>query len=307
MRIHKNDETIGRVPLVLLISTLLIMLCPLANAIIAGGEYDFPEDSPSNRLDTKGAYKFVGALEILANGSSYRGSASALSPHWVLTAGHNVDFDDDGKVDKGLTIDFHLPNIGTYSASSFTIHPDFTGFENPSIQHDLSLLYFKDPLPNILFPTLGKSLSLGDTAVLIGYGRSGYGSYGYTTDASLEDRRFGFNVIDEFKADGDGLLFLYDFDKPDSLDGLGNDLETLIAPGDSGGALLEGNSLLGVNTFTEGYGGLFGDIGGGVALNNEWGWIHETTGLVIPEPSTALLFGIGAGGLLFIRKSHLFD
>ena len=66
--------------------------------------------------------------------------------------------------------------------------------------------------------------------------------------------------------------------------------------------MLVGNSLVGVNTFTEGYGGLFGDIGGGVALNNEWGWIASTTGLAVPEPSSVLLilFGFAA---LFIRRA----
>ena len=270
-----------------------------AHAILAGGEFNLPSDSPSNRLDTEGLYRFVGALEIASGGYTYYGSASALSPHWVLTAGHNVDFNDDGLVDDGLSVNFHLPAVGSYSASSYSIHPDFTGFGNPSIQHDLSLLYFDDPLPDLLFPTLGNSLSLGDTATLVGYGRSGYGSYGYTTGASLTDRRIGFNVIDEFEAEpgGSGILFRYDFDDSDSLDSLGNDIETLIGPGDSGGSLLVGNALVGVNTFTEGYGGLFGDIGGGIALNSEWDWIHETTGLTIPEPSSALLLVLGSLGL----------
>ncbi len=279
--------------------------CFRVYAILAGGEFDLPSDSPSNRLDTEGIYNFVGALEIASGGYNYYGSASALSPHWVLTAGHNVDFNDDGLVDDGLSVNLHLPGFGSYSASSYSIHPDFTGFGNPSIHHDLSLLYFDEPLPNLLFPTLGNALSLGDTATLVGYGRSGYGSYGYTTGASLTDRRVGFNIIDEFEAEASsgGILFRYDFDDPDSSGSLGNDLETLIGPGDSGGSLLVGNSLVGVNTFTEGYGGLFGDIGGGIALNNEWDWIHETTGLAVPEPSSALLILFGAGGFIFCRRA----
>lgn len=287
---------------------VVLLLCiPSAHAILAGGEFDLPSDAPSNRLDTEGTYNFTGALEISAGGYSYRGSATALSQHWALSAGHNVDFNDDGLVDDGLSIDLHLPGLGTYSASSFAIHPGFTGFANPSIHHDLSLLYFDDPLPNLLFPTLGNSLSLGDTATLVGFGRSGYGSYGYTTSASLTDRRYGFNVIDEFETSGAGILFRYDFDDPDSVgqvDGsLGNDLETLIGSGDSGGSLLVGNALVGVNTFTEGYGGLFGDIGGGIALDNEWDWIASTTGLAIPEPSGLLLLLLGCGSLVFYRRA----
>ena len=48
---------------------------------------------------------------------------------------------------------------------------------------------------------------------------------------------------------------------------------------------------------------LFGDIGGGIALNNEWDWIHETTGLAIPEPSSALLLMFGSASLFFYRRS----
>ena len=286
-------------------TAVLLSLAPLpsAHAILAGGEFDLPADSPSNRLDTQGTFNFVGALKISSGGYLYRGSASALSPHWVLTAGHNVDCNDDGLVDDELGVSFQLPGYGSYAASSYSIHPDFTGFGNPSIQHDLSLLYFDDPLPNLLFPILGNTLSLSDIAVLVGYGRSGYGSYGYSTDASLTDRRVGYNVVDML----DDFLFRYDFDSPDTfgqIDGsLGNDLETIIGPGDSGGSLLVGNSLVGVNTFTEGYGGLFGDYGGGIALNNEWGWIGETTGLTVPEPSSVLLLIMGSGGLVFYRRS----
>lgn len=63
-------------------------------------------------------------------------------------------------------------------------------------------------------------------------------------------------------------------------------------------------ALVGINTFTEGYGGLFGDYGGGIDLTNEWDWIHETTGLSVPEPSSMLLFVIGFVGLMMHKRSH---
>jgi hypothetical protein len=276
-----------------------LFFCLPAYAILAGGEFDLPADSPSSRLDTEGTYGFVGALDISSGGTSYRGSAVALSPNWVLSAGHNVDFNDDGLVDSGLGIDFYLPGYGSYAASGFYINPNFTGFANPSIQHDLSLLYFEDPLPDLLFPTLGNSLTLDATATLVGYGRSGYGDYGYTTDASLTDRRVGYNVIDELESG----LYRYDFDDPDTGDGLGNDVESIIAPGDSGGALLVDGALVGVNTFTEGYGGLFGDIGGGIDLANEWSWIASTTGLTVPEPASVFLFAFGMFGVFLWRRN----
>lgn len=300
MGIKRNDEIIGLTPWPSrrTVCVLLLLVAPSARAILAGGEFDLPADSPSSRLDTAGLFNFVGALEINTGSSRYYGSATALSPNWVLTAGHNVDFNDDGQADSDLNILFNLPGVGSYSTSSYSIHPDFSGFSNPSIQHDLCLLYFADPLPGFLFPILGNDLSLDAVVTLVGYGRSGYGSYGYTTGVSLTDRRFGYNVIDEFETSGSGTLFRYDFDDPVSVDGLGNNLETIIGPGDSGGALLIGNALVGVNTFTEGYGGRFGDIGGGIALNNEWGWIASTTGLAVPEPSSILLLLLGAAAFV---------
>jgi hypothetical protein len=54
---------------------------PSTHAILAGGEFALPSDAPSSRLDTEGAYNFVGVLEISAGGYLYRGSAIALSPN----------------------------------------------------------------------------------------------------------------------------------------------------------------------------------------------------------------------------------
>ena len=51
----------------------------------------------------------------------------------------------------------------------------------------------------------------------------------------------------------------------------------------------EGYGFVGVSTFTEGFGGRFGDIGGGVVLEAYYDWIHEITGVVIPEPGAAVL------------------
>jgi len=65
----------------------------------------------------------------------------------------------------------------------------------------------------------------------------------------------------------------------------------LIGPGDSGGAALKrtanGWELVGIDTFTEGYGGRFGDTGGGVLVNPYKDWILQTTG--IPEPGCAVM------------------
>lgn len=282
--------------------------------ILAGDETALPADSPAARLDTLGSsslFNAVGSLSINSGGFSYRGSATAISPNWVLTAGHNLDINDNGAPDAGLSISFNLPGFGTYAASSFYTCPGFTGFGNPSIQRDLGLLYFANPLPaGILYPSLQSSLSAGTQVTLAGFGRSGYGSYGYTTSASLTDRRIGYNVVDSFTADdlggGFNALFRYDFDSPDTFGlaggSLGNNIESLIGPGDSGGPLLVGDgtifSIAGVSTFIEGYGGRFGDIGGGIVLAPYLDWIGDTTGLAIPEPSAGWLLVLG---LLLLR------
>ncbi len=287
-----------------------------SHAILAGGEFDLPADTPSRRIDTLGPaspFNFVGALELTVGAQAYKGSASALSPHWALTAGHNVDFNDDGHADDGLFVTLHLPGLGSFAATSVVVHPHFKGFGSPSVHNDLSLLYFATALPDGLsYPSLGLSLGLEEIVTLVGFGRSGYGSYGYTTSASLTDRRAGFNTVDSLDAEsgGSGLLFRYDFDPPASTEqpggSLGNALETIIGPGDSGGPCLipydESYALVGVNTFTEGYGGRFGDTGGGVVLNPDWAWISGVTGLpVIPEPGTSLLLMLGTMVMMLTR------
>ena len=90
---------------------------------------------------------------------------------------------------------------------------------------------------------------------------------------------------------------------------LGNNLETLIGPGDSGGPLLldngSGYSLVGVNTFIEGYGGRFGDLGGGVVLEPYLDWITQTTGLPVPEPSSLALLLLSCALVFICRRAKI--
>jgi hypothetical protein len=290
-------------------------LTTLTATILAGGESDSPADTPSSRLDTEGAFSFVGALEISNGTSSYKGSAVAISREWVFTAGHNADLNDDGLPDAGWSATLHLPGIGAFGiAEAFTLL-SFSGFANPVVNDDLALLRLAAPLPlGMGYPTLGKGAGIGDIITLVGFGRSGYGDYGYTTYASLTDRRYGSNVIDSFRIDDEGSgafeIFNYDFDVPESTGlvggSLGNDIETIIGPGDSGGAALrqkpDGSwELVGINTFTEGYGGRFGDSGGGVLVDPYTDWIHQITG--IPEPGSAMLWALSAGWLIWRRRN----
>ena len=285
-----------------------------SHAILAGDENALPADSPANRLDLLGAnsqFNAIGSLSISAGGFSYIGSATAISPNWILTAGHNLDLNDVGSPTPGLSINFNLPGFGSYSGSSFYTCPGFTGFGNPSVQNDLGLIYLANPLPNgLLFPTLTGHLQTGSQVTLAGFGRSGYGNYGYTTSATLTDRRSGQNVIDALIPDEQGggfaALFQYTFNAPNTVDSLGNNIETIIGPGDSGGPALvadgSGYAIAGVNTYVEGYGGQFGDIGGGIVLAPYVGWIDSTISSV-PEPSVLVLMILGLV-MLLIRCLH---
>ena len=76
----------------------------------------------------------------------------------------------------------------------------------------------------------------------------------------------------------------------------------------SGGPVLvemgEGYGFVGVSTFTEGFGGRFGDIGGGIVLEPYYDWIAEMTGVVIPESAAVvLLAGIWGMAIILIARS----
>ena len=251
----------------------------LLPAILAGDEFASPDDFPSNHLDSDGAasaFNAVGALEIFSAGGNYYGSGIALSPHWILTAGHNVDISGNGLADAGNSYRFHLPDYGDFAVTTAHTPPSFTGFANPAINDDLALLYLASPLPlSLNYPGAILTATQSMEIALAGFGRSGFGSYGYTSSATLTDRRIGWNLIDAFETDdedgGFNEVFLYDFDAPTSPDSLGNDRESMIGPGDSGGPALvvtpDGLGLVGINTFTEGIGGRFGDTGGGILVD----------------------------------------
>ena len=63
--------------------------------ILAGDETGVPGDSPFERLDVGNEYSFVGALSMQLGARTSSATGVALSPEWVLTAAHNVDFNDD--------------------------------------------------------------------------------------------------------------------------------------------------------------------------------------------------------------------
>src|SRR5262249_817374 len=129
----------------------------------------------------------------------------------VLTAGHCVDLNNDGRSDSrdGITaIKFNV-NAGSsvqIAATSWRTHPDFTGFAHPSVNDALAVLTLSSPLPvGVPFYALAPTdMSAGSTQlVMVGYGRSGDGVNGYTTGASFTVKRVGGNVVDAFYSQDD--------------------------------------------------------------------------------------------------------
>ncbi len=286
--------------------------------IVAGDPNGSPADSPANRVDpntTTSPFAGVGSLSI--GGGVCTGTP--ISPFHVITAAHCLDTNNDGTIDfvpNQVVFNLNFGGDLTHSitASALAVHPNWTGFNNPSVNDDIAIVTLSSPLPAgvPIYPLFLSPLTAGTTLTLVGYGQSGDGVNGYTLSASFSVKRSGKNNADTFIADDDGSgtneVFLFDFDGPTgdgSMGGatLGNDVETTLGPGDSGGPafVLVGTTffLAGVNTFTFGGGSLpsaplFGSGGGGMIVSAYSNFIFTTTGL--PEPSTAVL----TGGLLVL-------
>lgn len=165
-------------------------------------------------------------------------------------------------------------------------------------------------------------MSSGEVLEMVGYGISGQGDVGgVEVLPDLNVKRSGKNAAELFVVDdeGSGLdeVYLYDFDGPTGsgmLGGgtLGNDIETGVRGGDSGGpAFVDVGGerfIAGVNTFEFVLSGVtpptgeFGVLGGGVLIDEpQWMWISSiATDAQTPEPSSMaiLLAALALLGLL---------
>lgn len=261
-------------------------------AIMAGDPDGSPPDSPENRIDSNEPYSMfagVGSLRI-QYGENRTCTATAIGPSHVLTAAHCLDLNADGSIDPApADVEFNVNISGatttyTITANQLFVHPDWTGFENPSINDDIAVIELSEQLPEGV-PYYALNEVPFDEAVsahLVGYGRSGDGINGYTTDASYTVKRWGKNEIDTFFVDDEGSgvreTFQFDFDAPTSGDSLGNDIETTLGEGDSGGPAFindtDGSLLLfGVNTYRTQFDAntpappYFGSGGGGMVVS----------------------------------------
>jgi hypothetical protein len=274
--------------------------------IVAGDPNGSPADSPANRVDPNvptSPYAGVGSIQVNAKRGTYIGTGTAIDEWHILTAAHVLDLNNDGKVnnkDGHNNVLFILNADGdwshTISAAKITIHPDFTGFNKPSVNDDLAVIKLSQPLPAGIpiyqLPT--SDLAAGTTITMVGYGQSGTGVDGYTVGASFTVKRTGENNADAFFTQDDGgrlaanEVFRFDFDGPTGNGTwggatLGNDREATLGGGDSGGPsfvrqVVDGQEIdviVGVNTFTQAFfGPYFGTLGGGINVYPYVSWIQ---------------------------------
>ena len=263
--------------------------------IVAGDPSGSPPDSPANRVipntDLSSPFAGVGSMQIQSGPSFFICTATPISPNHVISAAHCLDLDSNGSIDiPPSNVDFVL-NYGSdishiIQASALFVHPDWTGFANPTVNDDVAVIELSSPLPAGV-PIYGLNsdpfVSV-ETLTMVGHGTSGDGVSGYYVGPSYSVKRGGGNDADSFDTDDEGSgapeVFYADFDGPTSatnfLGGLtlGNDIETTLGGGDSGGPSFidDGNGgieIFGINTFSFQF-----------------------------TPTPAPLFGSGAGGTI---------
>ena len=279
--------------------------------IVAGDPNGSPPDTPTNRISTNTlASAYAGTANILIGGSFFC-SATPIADRYLISAGHCVDSNGNGTNDFGTNIRVTFNANGNSSTVIFPsgvaavhTHPNFTGFANPSINDDIIIIELVNDLPAEIprYPVYRGALSSGAQIHLVGYGTTGDAVNGYINGtASFNIKRAGRNNPDSgFFPDDEGTgiaeIFQYNIDHW-QLGGLGNDVETTVGGGDSGGpAYLQVGDhleLWGVNTFTAGNAPLFESLAGGMLVN---GYLDFIDSIVDPVPGVFSLTAPDCGG-----------
>jgi secreted trypsin-like serine protease len=290
------------------------------------------------------SYSSVGQVYGTDSQGAYAASGVLIAPNWVLTAGHvtsgatSLEFFLDG----GGT---NFTRVGGISANQWYSYPKWNG--NLSLGYDIGLFHLSTSESCVSGGTCAVAQRYTGTSELnqvgteVGFGMTGTGSTGATTFDGL--KRAGENMVDAvYRTSGQtSRILLADFDS-----GLSSDnnfgskspraLESLIAPGDSGGGLFENiggiNFLVGITSF--GWGRLdgnpnsdYGDVGGWTRVSFFNSWIDSviagfsSTSLTasapqasdlratdvavdVPEPATLLLLLGALAPMIGFRRRH---
>lgn len=232
-------------------------------AVSSAGTID-PKTPDKKHVDYGAKFECVAQISCRENKSGVTAYAScvAISPRWVVTAGHVVADSSDWKV--------ILLSGRKVKIVELIIHEDFKdaslGFNDIAVgrcDEDLGLSFYP--------PLYAGDDEAGKVVSICGFGVTGT----FASGSNLSDgkRRAGSNAIDRCER---GVLVC------SVVGGVKTELEFLIAPGDSGGGLFIGNQLAGINSFLMVAGrspaSKYGEESGHTRVSLHREWIHERIG-----------------------------
>jgi hypothetical protein len=265
-----------------------------ALAVMAGGE----PDTPANRVDPNfAASNWASVGSVVRNGVPYSGVL--ITRRHVLTAAH-VAGDDPAKLAFVL-------NAGGDASHQLAVkaihrHPEWKGFDPKRPNDDLAILELGEAAPAdiAIHPIVSGGLRRGMEFTVVGYGASGNGDVGTTVSSTATVKRVGRNTVDKLIPDEtvperiEGFIFDFDGGGHNVMggEGLGNDVETTFAGGDSGSPSFihapGGWALFGVNTFIMAFPdgptkpSTFGTGGGGMIVAAYKEWIEQVVRSTMP-------------------------